>query len=300
MTKKKDPVGPLHYLFKQSEKCNYYKRRFYSDSNEFSFFELLTPVTIEKIEKSLNDLFPTTKYPRSSLIRYFAVLDYLMNNKVNNDFKVFDYKIAFLIQAIDPDLSIYYHLLTTGFSPSDPEEITASRARSIISFIEKTVGIFDPEFLKYEQVYFQKVKQEGRVLSNIKFDESKKLLDSFKGIPNFDEIKETEFQLLSNKANYYFSVCRNPKDVCTLSFNINNPNSVLELFNVYRKAVFFILVIDPELIALRIYEEESTAEQIRERMILELGFYHEGFVKLEQLYRKRFFPEKSISEWSYK
>ncbi len=300
MTKKKETVGPLHYLFRQSEKYNYYRKRFYSDSNKFSFFDLLTPVTIEKIEKALSDLFPVAKYPRNSLERYLAVLGYLMDSKANNDFKIFDYKIAFLIQAIDPNLSIYYHLLAIGFSPADSEEIAGPRARSIISFIEKTVGMFDPEFLKYEEVYFRKVKKEGIILSNIKFDESKKLLDSFKGIPNFDEIKEIDFQLLSNKANYYFSACRNPKDVCTLSFNINNPNSILELFDVYRKAVFFILVIDPELIALRIYEEESTAEQIRERMLLELGFYYEGFIKLERLYCKRFFPEKSISEWSYK
>ena len=74
MTKKKEPVGPLHYLFRQSEKYNYYRKRFYSDSNKFSFFDLLTPVTIEKIEKALSDLFPVAKYPRNSLERYLAVL----------------------------------------------------------------------------------------------------------------------------------------------------------------------------------------------------------------------------------
>lgn len=299
IVKKKNLEGPLHQEFLAEEKRKSYQKRFYEASLKFSFFECYTPVTEKKIQKILVETFPLSQYPKNSLIRYLAVLDYLMDKKANEEFPLFDDKIAFLIQAIDPELSIYYHFLSVGYSNSSLEAESHKQALSIIHFIEDTVGIFDPNFLKYEEVYFQKVLKEGSILSGIKKEGSKKLLDSFHGITSFDEIKDIELQLLSKKAEQYFLTCKTPKDISTLCFNISNPNSVLELYDTTKKALFFILVIDPELTALRIYEEESTVEQMKERMIQTIGFYDENFIKLEEMYRKRFFPEMRISEWSY-
>lgn len=299
MSKKKYPVGPLHQAFLEEEKRVRYQKRFYECSQKFSFFECLTPITEKRMKKTIAELFPESEYPKKSLTRYLAVLDYLMDKKVNEDFQLFDYKVAFLIHAIDPELSIYYHFLSVGYSNLAPVDVSSNQAHSIIHFIENTVGVFDPQFLKYEEIYFLKVLKDGSILSNVKKDGSKKLLDSFKGIPSFVEIKDIEFQLLHKKAEQYLATCSNPKDVATLCFNINNPNSILELYDIFKKAIFFILVIDPDLQALRIYEEESNSTQIQERMIQELGFYHENFVRLEELYRKRFFPQMRISEWSY-
>lgn len=299
MPKKKYPVGPLHQEFLAEEKRNIYQKRFYADAEKFCFFECLAPVTEKRIEKVIEELFPDTEYPKHSLVRYLAILDYLMDKKLNEEFVLFDYKIAFLIQAIDPELSIYYHFLSVGYSYSASTDVSVKQARSLIHFIEKTVGIFDPQFLKYEEVYFQKVLRDGSILSNVKKDESKKLLDSFKDIPSFTEIKDIEFQLLHKKAEQYLTSCSNPKDISTLSFNMTNPNSILELYDVFKKAIFFILIMDSDLQALRIYEEESNATKIKEKIIQELGFYHEDLIRLEELYRKRFFPEMRISEWSY-
>ena len=32
-------------------------------------------------------------------------------------------------------------------------------------------------------------------------------------------------------------------------------------------------------------------------MMEEFGFYHEDFIRLEEMYRRKFFPEMKISEW---
>ncbi len=299
MKKKKQVEGPLHSKFCKDERLLFYKKRFYAEDKDFHFFESLTSEQIEIIGQTLEQSFPDSQYPQNSLIRYLAILDYLMDSKRNHNFKSFDEKIAFLIQGIDPSLSIYYQLLTIGYSSSNPSNMGREQALTIIHFIEGFVGTFDPQFLKYEEIYFRKVLKEGKVLSHIKREGHKALLDSFKGIPSFDNVKDIEFSRLSRKADYYATVCDNPKDIHILCFNICNPNSVLELFDIASKAIFFILVIDPELKALKTYVEESNIAQMRERMMGELGFYHEGLIRLEELYRKRFFPEMTISEWSY-
>lgn len=294
----KQIYGPLHFQMVEEEKILHYKKIFYSSSNEFLSFANLDSKTISKIIDTISIIFPETEYPRNSLNRYLSVLKYLMNSKENKDFHLYDEKIAFLIQAIDPELSIYWKLLTVGYSIQEEEKIKDEKADAIIRFIEQTVGAFDTQFLKYEEIYFQKVLKDGNIYSHIQQDSSKKFFDSLKLITSFDNVKDIEFQILHKKAEEYLTMCENPQSLPTLCFNMDNPNSVLELYTIYYKAIFSILVLDPELNGLRIYAEESSIESVRERMIKELGFYHENFGRLEELYRRRFLPDLKISEWT--
>lgn len=293
----KQVYGPLHFEMAEAQRLLHYRKKFYSNSKEFNFFESLNSNIKEKINTILTTRFPEEIFPRQSIKRYLSVLTYLMNGKDNTEFMTFDEKIAFLIEAIDPDLSIYYYFLRCGYSTLSPKEEQSKIESDLIHFIESIVGDFDAQFLKYEELYFQRVLKNSSILSYINSDYSSKFFESFKAIRSFQEVREVEFQILSKKADYYRMNCKTPNSVNTICFNMNNPNNVLELWNISYKAIFFISVIDPNLKALKIYAEESHVSQVKKRMVEELGFYHEDFVRLEEMYRRRFFPEMKINEW---
>ncbi len=298
MSRKKQLCGPLHYEIEEEQRYYFHQKRFYSDSKSFLSFEYLAPGTIERIQTIILSIFPEEQYPKGSLKRYLAVLEYL-SSKHNKEFHLFDYKIAFLIQSIDPDLSIYFGFLSNGYSIHDSKEIRAKKGPALIHTIINTVGAFDPQFLKYEEVYFQRVLKYDRILSYVNKDCSRNFLESLRAVKSFDTINPIELQILDKKVQEYSRACANPQSINTLCFNMDNPNNNLELYHIYRKAIFAILVLDPNLNCLRIYSEESNVESIKERMIQEMGFYHPDFVRIERLYHQKFCPEMNISGWAY-
>lgn len=299
MPKIKQIYGPLHFKIEEEQRYYFHQKKFYSDSKSFLSFAYLAPHTIEKIQAVISTTFPEEQYPKGSLKRYLAVLEYLMNSKLNKDFDLFDYKIAFLIQALDPELAIYFGFLSNGYSIHDSKEVRSQKAPSLIQIIIDTVGTFDAQFLKYEEVYFQRVLKCDKILSYVNKDCSTKFLEALQTVKSFDTVNPIELQVLDRKAQEYSRVCANPESINTLCFNMDNPNNKLELYHIYRKAIFAILVLDPNLNCLRIYSEESNVDSIKERMIQEMGFYHAEFVRIERLYHQAFYPEMSIGEWSY-
>ncbi len=96
----------------------------------------------------------------------------------------------------------------------------------------------------------------------------------------------------------WLSLVTDSKDANSLAYNIISQNHLLKLHNAEECIVFFIIAIDPELRALRIYEEESKREKMEERMIAELGFFDMNLVKAEIAYHKKFTPEMKVSEWT--
>lgn len=296
--KQKSFYGPLHHVIENEQKALAYRKRFYSDSKDFKVFEDLDDETIKKIKDVLAKLFPESLYPKNSFKRYISILKYLLSSKENKEFKTFDQKIIFLIMGIDPELSIYFHYLRNGYSINSDYEVRNRNAYDLISFIQKVVGSFDVQLLKYEEVYFRRFLKCGDIISFVNIDCSSSFFDSFKNITSFRDISDVVFQIILNKAEYYLSTCENPNNVNTICFNMNNPNSVLELWHILYKVIFFISVIDPDFKALKIYAEESNVINIKERMIQELGFYHEDFIKVEELYRRRFYPGLKVSEWT--
>ena len=267
MSRKKQLCGPLHFEIEKEQRYYFHQKKFYSDSKGFLSFEYLAPHTTEKIQDVISSTFPEDQYPKGSLKRYLAVLEYLMNSKQNKDFHLFDYKIAFLIQAIDPDLSIYLSFLTNGYSIHDSKEVRAQKGSALIQIIIDIVGAFDAQFLKYEEIYFRKVLKYDRILSYVNKDCSSRFLDSLQAVKSFDAVNPIELQVLDKKAQEYSRVCADPQSINTLCFNMDNPNNNLELYHTYRKAIFAIFVLDTNLNCLRIYSEESNVDSIKERMI---------------------------------
>lgn len=301
MSKSRQIYGPLHSQMAEEEKAIHYKRRFYSGDKDFSSFENVDSNMTDKVDRVSVSLFPESQYPKHSSKRYFAVLNFLMNSKNNKEFTSFDEKIVFLIRTIDPDLSVYFFLLSNGFSIHDENSVKRQRCRELISFITRSIGILDTQFLKYEELYYFKFLKSSEFISNVNRDYSSVLFGTFKAVIEHDalrDISDTQFQMIVRKADYYLENCENPRGINTVCFNMNNPNSPLELWNSLYKIIFFILVVDSDLRALTIYAEESNMEKIKERMMNELGFFHEDFIKIEELYRKRFFPGLRVSEWN--
>ncbi len=292
--------GPLHAEMEKEQELLHYRNKFYSDATDFNDFEDLASDIKNKINSILTTRFPYEQFPKQSTKRYLSILTYLLNSKENTDFASFDEKIAFLIEAIDPELSIYFHFLGSGYSLYVPKTENYQIEGELIRFIKSTVGGFDAQFLKYEELYFQKFLKVGNIVSFVNSDFSTPFFASTKSVHSFKKVNQAAFQILSKKADYYRLNCENPSDINTICFNMNNPNSVLELWTTPYKIIFLISAIDPNLNALRIYAEESNIANIKKRMIEEFGFYHEDFIRLEEMYRRRFFPEMRISEWEMK
>lgn len=295
--RKKQIYGPLHFKIETEQKLLYYRRKFYSGVKDFKSFSEVGEDIAERSQNILNKKFPEDKYPKCSLKKYLAILDYLLDSE-SEELPSFDEKIMFLIHAIDPDLTIYFYSLRNGYSENDNTEGNNKKADDLISFIEKVVGSLDVQLLKYEEIYFRKYLKCSDIISYVNRDYSSKFFKSFKNIESFDDVSDTTFQVLSIKSAEFAKKCKDPQNINTVCFNMSNPNSFPETRYPTHKIIFFILTIDPELNALKIYEEESNVSNIKARMIEELGFYHEDLIRIEKMYRKKFMPEYYASEWA--
>ena len=294
----KQVVGPWHNDMEKDQKAFFYRKKFYANDKEFSYFQNMDINALKKLNSIINSQFPDSIYPYSSYKRYIAVIEYLLNAKNQKNFASFDEKIIFLIQAIDPDLSIYFGFLQVGYSPLLDEKEKAEKESALNALIEKVTGAFDPQFLKYEELYYLYFLKKEDIVSFVNSDYSSRFFPMLKTVSSFDNVNDNEYRFISRKADFFRNNCQDPYNINSICYNLSNPNSILEIWHQTYKIIFFILVVDPELDALKIYAEESNIVNIKARMIERFGFYHEDFIKLEELYRKRFFPELRVSEWN--
>lgn len=297
MKKEKIIYGPLHHEIDEEQKYIAFQKRFYSCASEFAQFKDLNLSIKTKIKSYLSLYFPIDKFPLSSSKRYNAILKFLINAKASKDFPTFDEKIIFLIEAIDPDLKIYFYFLTNGFSLSNDEKTKDERARDLISFIKKAIGAFDVQFLKYEELYFDKFLKNSSIISNVNRDYTTRFFASLKDIKGLETVNDFQFQFLLRKVDIFFANCNNPKNPNTVCYNLYNQNSILEIWAPIHRAIFFIQVIDPDLNILKIYNEECHISKVQERMLQEFGFYNEDIIKFEQAYQRKFFPGMRFDEW---
>ena len=282
---------------KNEQRLFWCKKLFNSNSKDFCSFQDVKPNVLEKIKKILDEKFPLKKYPYKSVRRYFAVMEFLNSSKKSKFLNSFDEKIIFLIQALDPNLYIYFYYLGLGYSKHDDIYTSFQKEKSLIDFIEYQLGAFDANLLKYEEIYFKRFLKSSEIQSYVNTDFSSSFLNLLPTIKSFEDVSSSTFSYISSKANYYLSKCKNPNSINTVCFNLSNPNSEVQLYYFSYKVIFFILVIDPDLKALRISFDESKVSDIKRRMIEELGFYNEDFIRVEKLYRKQFFLGMRVSEW---
>lgn len=294
----KKNYGPLHYQIREMQETENAQKKFYKKTNNFHFFKNINPQIIQKIQKILITRFPSNKFPFQSSKRYLEIINYLISPENKRAFSSFDEKILFLIMATDPYLHIYFYYLNINYSRKDDESTRNFKLDNLIAFIKNKIGIFDANFLIYEEAFFQHFLKIGSVISYINKDYSSAIIDLFKGITSFEMVSEEDHQNLNKKAMYYLAKCKNPKNLNTIWFNLINPNSELKINNRLHRIIFIILVIDPELNALKIYSEESNFNIIKKRMLETFGFYSKDFIEIEKLYQKRFHPNMKFDIWN--
>lgn len=288
--------GPYHKVIVKENKAFFFRRKFYSSAKDFSYFSEIGNKEIEKVKEVIASEFPESEYPLNSYKRYMAVIKFLLNPK-QKDFTTFDEKILFLIQAMDPGLFIYLYYLSVGYSAYASDEDKDQKEEKLVAFIETVLGTFDVQFLKYEELYLLCILKSEEIVSNVNTDFSSKFFPIFKSVTSLDDVSDNEFRFISQKADYFRSVCEDPYNINTICYNLYNPHSILAMHHELYMLIFFIMIIDPDLEALKIYAEESNVARIRERLLAQFGFYHEDFIKAEEIYRRRFFPERRVSEW---
>jgi len=290
--------GPLHNQIAEQQKVLFYSRKILSSIKDFKSFNDVNDNSLKKIHSKIETMFPSNNFPLGSKKRYIAVLKYLSSSLGNKDFPTIDEKIIFLIQAIDPEVSIYYILLSGGFSNHYDEQVKRAKSNLLIGLIEHTIGFFDRSFLICERLYFEKFLKVHDIISFVNVDYTTGFLDSLSEFKGFIDMDDASLNYIYGRVAYYKEHCKDFQNPNTVCFNMKNPNSSLELWKTSFKVAFFILLIDPELRVLQIYEQECQFAHFKERVIAELGFYHENLLKIEKLYKARFCPELKFDAWT--
>ncbi len=292
------------------------RRMLYSRSADFKNFANITEedkkrilALIETKKEDIKESYSKRTQFESTLYR--EGLLYVTSSSVFKYLHSFDERLFFLINLVDPALVSYYTYVTTELvskrelkSITDAKKLDEAielRRQQIIGLedtIRSQVGFYDSELIKYEKAYHRAFVKEDHFLEDVKMSQIPFLLQFVQKISDFDKISDERYQALVEKAQMWLSLVTDSKDANSLAYNIISQNHLLKLHNAEECIVFFIIAIDPELRALRIYEEESKREKMEERMLAELGFLDMNLVKAEQLYHKKFTPDMKVSEWT--
>ena len=290
------------------------RQMLYSRGKDFKNFENITEEDKKRILELVSfkkKTIETDYYEYKNGEAYRSALEYLTHSSVYKHLKSFDEKIFYLINLVDPDLQAYYTYIQSEITakreiqaaedPKDAERLKEIRNQQLSELeetIRKQLGFYDANLLKYEEKYRQAFVKEDHFIENVKVDYITSLLELLKYIKGFNSTSDERYQALNEKAQMWLSKVSNPKDANSLAYNIFKQNHLLNLRNIAESLTFFILAFDPELQALRIYEEESTMPKMEERSIAELGFYNPNLIKAERMYHTRFTPEMVVSDWT--
>ena len=292
------------------------KRMFYSRNIDFNNFANITEndkkriLSLVDIKRKGIQAKNFGKVGVDSTV-YREALDYVTNAGAYRNLKNFDEKVFFFINLVDPDLVSYYTYVTTEIlSKKDLAAITERKdldkaielRRQQVALLEDQIrakiGFYDPALIKYEDIYRKAFIKEEFFMEDIKISQIPFLLTFVNHIANFDKINDERFECLVEKAQMWLSLVADSRDANSLAYNIIKQNHLLKLRNAEECLIFFIAAIDPELKALKIYEEESRTDKMKERMQNELGFYDLNLVRAETLYHRRFTPDLKLSDWT--
>lgn len=294
------------------------RTKLYQKNKEFKEFKGLNIEDLVRIankiyyKQEINQLTPQRFYPKDKLTKYTDTLTYLTNPLIHTEIPSYDERIIFLIMSADPDLISFKEFLKSNIIPlqsiekeKDPikkEELNEQRKNAILdlqSRIRKQIGFYDSKLIRYEEIYFKKFISELEIINKVKQDNITKLLAIMPFITSLDSITDVKYQELQKKAEIWHSLTNCENDLYTAAYSCVQQTQTIGLENILEQLVFFILISDPELNALKIYEEESRTDIIKERITEELHYYNPNLIKLESIYHARFCPDKELSPWTF-
>ena len=292
------------------------KNQFHSRSVNFQNFKNITNEDVARIRELINAKLPkienTKTYDRNQgLDNYINTLRYLTNPTISQELKTFDEKVLLLILSCDPDLETMKTFLQSDITPTSDieveedekkkQQLQIKRNQEIASYeseVRKKIGFYDPKLLRYESLLHRGLFKETGFSSDIKKPSLKTLLARAELIQGISIISEANLQRLQEINERWLKEAKDPSDLNSLAYNLLNKFRDLHLFTVEEQVITFILIADPDLDLLRIYEEESNYHVVEKRAKEELGFYNKGLIKVEQLYHDKFEPERKLSAWT--
>ena len=289
------------------------QQQFHTRAVSFEDFKNITDKDIQRIKEQIKAHSKNTKKiygTNLGLMNYINTLQYLINPTISLELKTFDEKVLYLILSCDPNLEMMDAFLSSEITPLQDIEDAAVEARKALkeqrnkeialyeSEVRKRIGFYDPKLLRYESLLHRGLFKKEGFVADVKSPSIGSLLKRSEKIENINIINALNLLRLKSIAERWAVEAKDPKDLNSLAYNLLNRYKDLHIYTVEEQVILFMLVADPELDLLRIYEEESTIPKMEARAIEEIGFYNKGLVNVEKLYHQKFEPEKQISAWT--
>lgn len=303
----------MTYVYRSPE---YFRTKLYQKEREFKKFETLTQEDVANIAKKIyskqEKAGENSYFRKDKLTRYMEALTYLTTPMIHMEIRTYDERILYLIMSSDPELESFKEFLKTNITPikvinaeQDPKKqqlLIAQRESEILemqSRIRNKIGFYDSKLLKYEEIYFQRFISSKELITKVTQDNITKLLRIMPFISSFNEVSDERYQVLQEKAKEWLSITNCENDLFTAAYSCTEQKETIGLRGIIEELVFLILIGDPELDVLRIYEEESKMDEVERRCKEAFNYYNIDLITLERLYHERFCPEKTLSPWTH-
>lgn len=284
------------------------------------YYKRMKNVTQEKIDEIIDKMIPEFEeffkehnksmyFYDSRGSHYLDCIQYLLYNFKCKEL-TYDEKVLFLILCCDPECKILDNYENTEIMSKDEildaelpdrEFLNDKRNSQIEGFKSRCrsdVGFFDTDIISFERDYVNKILKKTDFNTKINKDYTSNLLNMFKD-DSFIKISDTDFKRVSDTAMFYLSSVSNNTSAIT-SNAILFQNDILKLRNNAERFIFFILVIDPELDAYKIYEDHCNMKKMKPVFIERFGFYEPLLIQIEKKYHELYCPDMFISEWTIK
>ena len=294
----------------------YFRTKLYQKEREFKKFETLSLDDVAKVAKKLYSKQEMNAqsgfFRKDKLTKYMDTLTYLTNPSIHMELKTYDERIIFLIISVDPELEAFKEFLKTNITPTkvinaeqDPkkqQELISQRESEILEMqtrIRNKIGFYDSKLLKYEETYFKRFISSKELITKVNQDNITKLLRIIPLISSFNDISDERYQILQEKAKEWLATTNCENDLFTAAYSCSEQKETIGLNGIIEELIFLVLIGDPELDVLRIYEEESRMDEVERRCKEAFNYYSKDLITLERLYHERFCPEKTLSPWTH-
>ena len=294
----------------------YFRTKLYQKEREFKKFETLSLDDVAKVAKKLYSKQEMNAqsgfFRKDKLTKYMDTLTYLTNPSIHMELKTYDERIIYLIMSVDPELEAFKEFLKTNITPTkvinaeqDPkkqQELISQRESEILEMqtrIRNKIGFYDSKLLKYEETYFKRFISSKELITKVNQDNITKLLRIIPLISSFNDISDERYQILQEKAKEWLATTNCENDLFTAAYSCSEQKETIGLNGIIEELIFLVLIGDPELDVLRIYEEESRMDEVERRCKEAFNYYSKDLITLERLYHERFCPEKTLSPWTH-
>ena len=266
---------------------------------------------VYKKEEIMDDVLLLGTKKMSNLERYRRTLQYLTSPLIGLEFRTFDERIAFLIMMVDPNLVTFKEFLKTDLISLEEIEKVADdkekcrlrniRSQTISAYeasVREKIGFYDVKLLKYEELYFKRFFGEKELVTEVNSHNQDSFIKRSKLLKDFNSISDERYERLTDLAQIWLSVAPDKFNSKVATYSVTNQKKLLGLNNLAEQLTLFILLVDPNLNMLKIYEEECMIKNTERRTIEEFGYFNMDLIALERKYHDRFCPNKQVSIWS--